>query len=90
MTPGMKFTLKPVPTDNPAYCSQMGWKHIEIMDRVLSRVDVRDVMRDDRMIKVHSHFYELICIADNDCVTIDYHEFESELIEGYYSLDRDR
>jgi hypothetical protein len=51
---------------------------------------VRDVMRDDRMIKVHSHFYELICIADGACVTIDYHEFESELIEGYYSLDRDR
>ena len=89
MTAGMKFTLKPVPKDQ-SHCSQMGWDHIEIMDRVLSRVDVRDVMRDDRMIKVHSHFYELICIADNDCVTIDYHEFESELIEGHYSLDRDR
>jgi len=64
--------------------TNLGYAHIRIMERVLSRTETRQM--DDRA--VTTYHYTLICLVDgwDSSAEISEDELQSEIIAGYYNL----
>jgi len=64
--------------------TNLGYAHIRIKERVLSRTETRQM--DDRA--VTSYYYTLICLVDgwDSSAEISEDELQSEIIAGYYNL----
>ena len=68
--------------------SILGWDHIQIRERVLSRTETRN--REDeegKAVAVTSYYYTLNCLVDrSETAEIDEDEFQAEIISGIYVL----
>tara|TARA_R110000851_G_scaffold77935_1_gene171954 strand:- start:176 stop:439 length:264 start_codon:yes stop_codon:yes gene_type:complete len=63
----------------------LGYPHITIMERVLSRTKTRYNCR----FKTTTHYYTLLCKVGGDSydsAEIDEDELQSEIVSGYYEL----
>ena len=75
--------------DDPALePSMLGWDHIQIMERVLSRTVTRTRKAGD---SVTSYYYTLHCLVsgdghEDDSAEIPEEDLESEVISGIYVL----
>jgi|TARA_R110000772_G_scaffold254200_1_gene370119 hypothetical protein len=71
----------------------LGYPHLQIAERVLSRTETRSRKEVDQVkvtvVKTTSYYYTLLCIVggdEYDCAEIDEEELQSEIISGYYQL----
>ena len=63
----------------------LGYPHLTIMERVLSRTETRSTTA----VKTTSYYYTLLCKVGGDSydsAEIDEDELQSEIISGYYDL----
>ena len=69
--------------------SMIGYSRIKIMDRVLSRTETRDRDDDGKAVSVTLYYYTLMCLVyGSDAAEIMEEDLSSEIISGYYVLER--
>ena len=69
--------------------SILGFDHIQIRERVLSRTETRDRKNEEgETVAVTSYYYALNCLVEGlDIAEIDEDEFQAEIISGIYVLE---
>ena len=75
----------------------LGYPHLQIMERVLSRTKTRHTKEVDQVkvtaVETTSYYYTLLCKVGGegyDSAEIDEDELQSEIVSGYYELVPDR
>tara|TARA_R110000803_G_C11837731_1_gene304174 strand:+ start:274 stop:561 length:288 start_codon:yes stop_codon:yes gene_type:complete len=71
----------------------LGYPHLTIMERVLSRTKTRHTKEVDQVkvtaVETTSYYYTLLCKVGGDSydsAEIDEDELQSEIVSGYYEL----